>query len=338
MTLSPFQVRGLVSRSIVGGGTYRDVSSLIPADQQTTRSYTITVGDIFGDGGVEIILPDQNRGANTALLRWNGNGFDEIRDWIPQSIWSNAPALLSAQSWMSLADFDRDGKLDLLVTGADHNPNFQIVFGGTGGFAAGTLVVLPDGPFGHTAGGPQPDGTLTTAEVDPVVVADFNNDGLPDIFATFYSITLFTTGCPTANPCRFGFGDETYAVRLNQGARRFIDASPSPYVNLGRVAYQNLMAIDINNDGFLDVVGTYTTDPPPGASAQWGTTFFLNDGTGAFQVVDGAQVLGATTTPRNGSRGILDRSCRRSSVLVGPRASCISLSAAAERPAVRPPD
>jgi hypothetical protein len=202
---------------------------------------------------------------------------------------------------MSLADFDRDGKLDLLVTGADHSPNFQIVFGGTGGFAAGTLVVLPDGPFGHTPGGPQPDGTLTTAEVSPVVVADFNNDGLPDIFAVIRNITLFTTGCPTANPCRY-VGDSTYAVRLNQGARRFIDASPSPHVNLGRVEYQNLMTVDINNDGFLDVVGTYSTDPPPGTSPQWGTTLFLNDGTGAFQMLDGAQFIGTTTTPPTGNR------------------------------------
>ncbi len=125
------------------------------------------------------------RGANTALLRWNGNGFDEIRNWIPQSIWSNGPALLNAQSWMSLADFDRDGRLDLLVTGQDHNPNFQIVFGGPGGFTAGTLVVLPDGPFGHTHGGPQPDGTLTTARSQSGRWSrDFNNDGLPDIFAS----------------------------------------------------------------------------------------------------------------------------------------------------------
>lgn len=286
----------------VGGGKYRDVSSLIPADQQSTRSYAIAVGDLFGDGRVEIILPDQNRGPNTALLHWNGNGFDEIRDWIPRSIWSAGPALLNAQSWMSLADFDSDGRLDLLVTGQDHNPNFQIVFGGPEGFTAGTLVVLPDGPFGHTQGGPQPDGTLTTLEVTPAVVADFNNDGLPDIFATFASVTLFTTGCPTANPCQLGFGDMTYAVRMNQGARRFIDASPSPYVNLGRVAYQNLMAIDINNDGFLDVVGTYTTDPPAGTSSRWGTTLFLNDGTGAFQVVDGSQFIGTTTTPPDGHR------------------------------------
>jgi FG-GAP-like repeat/Viral BACON domain len=286
----------------LGGGKYRDVSSLIPADQQTTRSYAIAAGDVFGDGRVEIILPDENDGANTALLRWNGNGFDEIRNWIPQSIWKDGPALLHAHSWMSLADFDRDGRLDLLVTGQDHNPNFQIVFGGPGGFTAGTLVVLPDGPFGHTQGGRQPEGTLTTTEVSPVVVADFDNDGLPDIFAVIRNMTLFTNGCPTADPCRFDVGDSTYQVRLNQGSRNFVDVSPSPYQNLGRVEYQNLMTIDLNNDGFLDVVGTYATDAPAGTTPQWATTVFLNDGTGLFQLVDGAQFLGVTTTPSNGQR------------------------------------
>lgn len=192
--------------------------------------------------------------AVTALLRWNGNGFDEIRFRLRR----------------------QTGSARL---GSAVEPELSNRVGGPGGFTAGTLLGLSDGPFGHTQPGPQPDGTLTTADVTPAVVADFNNDGLPDIFATLYSTTNFTTGCPTANPCRFDLGDETYAVRLNQGARRFIDASPSPYVNLGRgVAYQNLIPVDINNDGFLGVVGIYTTtdyDVPPRTRPQWGTTFFL---------------------------------------------------------------
>lgn len=278
-----------------GGGKYRDVTSLIPASQQTTRSYAVVVGDVDGDGRAEIILPDSGNGANTALLRWNGNGFDEIRNWIPQAIWKDAPAYLNAQSWMSLADFDRDGRLDLLVTGQDHNPNFQIVFGGPGGFTAGTLVVLPDGPFGHTQGGTQPAGTLTTGEVSPVVVADFNNDGLPDIFAINRNFTILPNVI-------WSYGESTYVVRLNQGSRSFADASPSPWVDLGRVGYQNLMPADINNDGFVDVVGTYQADGAIGVSPQWGTTLFLNDGTGAFQVVDGSQFIGATTSPPGGKR------------------------------------
>jgi hypothetical protein len=275
-----------------GNGTYRDVSPLIPADQWTNRAYATAVGDIYGDGKVEIILPDEVDGSNPVLLRWNGNGFDEIRNWIPQSIWKDGPALLHAQDWMNLVDFDQDGKVDLLSTGNDHNPNYQIVFGGADGFTAGTLVVLPDGPFGHTQGGPQPDGTVTTAEIDPVVVADFDNDGKPDIFSGDRSIILHANGTTT-------YGDTTYNVRLNRGSRNFLDVSPSPYTNLGNGIYQNLFAVDMNNDGFLDVVGTFSADVPNQGQPSR-TTFFLNDGTGAFQVVDGANLLGATTTPSDG--------------------------------------
>jgi len=273
----------------LGNGKYSNAQPLIPADQQTTRSYAIAVGDVLSDGHTDIVLPDENDGSNTALIRWNGTGFDETRNWVPLSMWENYPSYLHAQSWMILSDFDRDGKEDLLVTGQNHNPNFQILFGAGGPFTAGSLVVLPDGPFGHTQGGPQPDGTLTTGEVSPVLVADFNNDGLPDIFATERNLTEFADGSSV-------WGNSTYQVRLNQGSRTFADVSPSPYLNLGIVEYQNLVAIDINNDGFLDVVGTYLTDPLPGGSEQWGTTLFLNDGTGAFQVVDGIQLLAAATT------------------------------------------
>src|SRR5205823_5899601 len=49
-------------------------------------------------------------------------------------------------------------------------------------------------------------------------------------------------------------------------------------------------------------VATYAADAPPGSTPQWGTTLFLNDGTGAFQLVDGAQFIGTTTTPPNGNR------------------------------------
>ena len=105
----------------LGVGKYRDVSSLIPAALQTTRSQALAVGDIYGDGRVEIVLPDQTDGANTALLRWNGNGFDEQRNWIPSSLW-NSPANLHQANAMALADFDRDGKQDLLITGSGSQP------------------------------------------------------------------------------------------------------------------------------------------------------------------------------------------------------------------------
>lgn len=310
----------------LGGGKYKDVSSLIPADQQTTVSNSIAVGDVLGDGGVEIILPDLNNGSNTALLRWNGNGFDEIRNWIPQSLWGQSGLNLRFQAWMDLADVDLDGRQDLLLGGnGETAPNLQLVFGGAGGFAMDTVanyLQLPDGPFGHTDSSQSFPPILQGAEVKPILVADFNNDGLPDILTTERQYLRYQPGAFTdtsdpnyANLKANGglvFGGATYQVLLNQGSRNFLDVTPSPAASLGGREYTNLVAIDINNDGFLDVVGTYQVatniygTPPYIDTAPpflYGTTLFLNDGTGRFQVVDGAQLLvAATTTPPNGKQ------------------------------------
>ncbi|HTS02541.1 MAG TPA: VCBS repeat-containing protein, partial [Thermoanaerobaculia bacterium] len=297
----------------LGGGKYRDVSALIPEDQWDDRAGSIAVGDVYGDGRVEIVLPDSNDGANTALLRWNGNGFDEIRNWVPLSLWKDYPSYLKQQSSMVMSDFDQDGRQDLLVGGQDHNPNFQILYGGPGGFTSGSLVTLPDGPFGHNLGGPITAPVFpTTAEVIPVLVADFNNDGRPDIFAIERQEILYQPGVYTdTNDPGYAYiranggwvvTDSTFQLLANAGSRRFTEVKSAPtWVNLGRREFTNLYAVDMNNDGFLDVVGLYQTDPYAGVGTIWGTTLFLNDGTGAFQIVDGSEVLAAvTTTPSNG--------------------------------------
>ena len=134
----------------MGGGKYRDVSALVPADLQATRSYALAVGDLDGDGRVEIVLPDQDDGANTALLRWNGNGFDAQRNWIAPSLWKS-PTNLVHHDWMVIDDFDADGKRDLLLGAAPipGTPNLRLLFGAAGGYTSAGLIQLPDGLFGH---------------------------------------------------------------------------------------------------------------------------------------------------------------------------------------------
>jgi len=281
----------------LGGGGYRNVSSLVPADLQTTRSYAVTAGDIDGDGRVEIILPDDADGSNTALLRWNGSGFDAQRNWIASTLWK-APVKLANLSWMNLADLDNDGRLDLLVGAAPPpcTPTFRTLFGAPGGYTSAGLLQLPDGLFGldHCA-------TIfpvaQNVDVGPVIVADFNNDGPLDIFATEQQVLTYQPGVITDTNeenyqdllARGGsvFADVGFQVLINQGSRRFVDiTAASSAQNLGRRHYYSLAPIDMNNDGALDVVGLYT------ASGGWGTTLFLNNGTGAFRVVDGAQAFG----------------------------------------------
>ncbi len=296
----------------MGGGQYKNVSSLVPADLQTTRSYSLAVGDLVGDGRVEIVLPDDQQGANTALLRWNGNGFDAQRNWIAPSLWTN-PTNLGLNDWMVIEDFDKDGKQDLLLGAAPIPgvPNSRILFGDSNGYASTDVLQLPDGLFGHCATSDAP--VVKCTDLGPVVVTDLNNDGYPDIFAAEEQSITYQPGAITdmnepgyQNIFENGgivFADMGIQVLLNQGKRSFTDiTSGSTAQDLGRIHYFSLMPIDINNDGFVDIVGLYTTKAYGAQTGgQWGTTVFLNDGTGAFQVVDGAQLLAAvTTTPSNG--------------------------------------
>lgn len=296
----------------MGGGRYRDVSSLIPGDQQTPRSYSLAAGDIDGDGRVEIVLPDQGEGTRTALLRWNGSGFDEQRQWIAPTVWG-APTYLSHASWMVVADLDQDGRNDLLVAGQGAPPtaSFRVLYGAADGLAHVIPLELPVGTWGN---GPLNAPVVQGADVGPVVVADFNNDGLPDIFAIEEQVTTYQPGvfsdtsAPDYADLRANggtaYGDIAFQVLINRGARRYDDVTAnSSAINLGRRYYYGAAAVDINNDGFLDVVAVYQTKLYAGVQEQWGTTVFLNDGTGAFQVVDGADLLAAVETkPSNGQR------------------------------------
>jgi hypothetical protein len=290
-----------------GGGTYRNVSSLIPADIQMSRSYALAVGDIDANGGTEIVLIDQN-GSRHALLRWSGNAFEAQRDWLPEALWG-FPANLNQHSWTVVADFDRDGQQDLLISGQSNRPNTRILFGPLVTPSEARLVALPDGPYGNSE--PSPGAITQGTNSEPVVAADFDNDGRLDLFAIHEQIvnyppgTFTDTDYPDYQFLRDNGGSvpSGYALQvlMNRGPRTFVDASATSSIqSLGRRKYTDLLLRDMNVDGFVDVVGIYQTQFYAGLGPVWGTTFFLNDGTGAFDVVDGTRVLATTTNPSNG--------------------------------------
>lgn len=298
----------------VGAGKYRNVSPLVPLDLQSTRSYALTAGDLFGTGRVEILLPDEDNGANTALLRWNGGGFEVQRNWIAPALWTG-PARLVNNGWLDVADFDGDGRQDLLISGNSipGTPVLRILFGSAAGFDAAELVTLPDGVFGDL-GNRWQFPIQETSDSGPLLIADFDNDGRPDIFMFLHHTFVYQPGAIT-DTNEPGYADiranggVVYAnagiqVLMNEGARRFVDVAPrSTAQDLGRRHYYAMFATDLNNDGFLDVVAAYTSNRYAGdRGGLFGTTVFLNDGTGAFQVVEGEQLFGATTSPSDGRR------------------------------------
>ena len=132
------------------------------------------------------------------------------------------------------------------------------------------------------------------------MVADLDNDGLKDIFSLHEQVLLYKPGAitdtlePNYRPVleRGGqiYADTAIQVFKNRGNRAFEEISPASSSSmLGRRYYLSIIPLDLNGDGFLDIVGGYWTkgyDKQRGGLK--GTTVFLNDGTGAFQTIDGS--------------------------------------------------
>ena len=221
----------------VGGGKFRNVSAGLPSSMASTRSYAVAAGDLRGDGKVEIILPDGTSGSASETIHWNGSGFDEDPAWINKQIWAHPGALFDA-SWLGVADLDGDGYQDVIVAGNATRPNLRVLYGSASGFQLSDLAHLPEGRMGTTprrfwnlSGNPSSQG----ANLDRVVIADFNNDGRPDLFALAEDATTYSPGVfsDQAYPDYQGLrqnGGTAYTqiglqVLLNQGNRVFVDVS-----------------------------------------------------------------------------------------------------------------
>jgi hypothetical protein len=181
----------------------------------------IAVGDVDGDGKLDILISDQQP-AGHELRFGKGDGTFEA----PISIFGSSTASSSA----ILADLNGDGRLEILT--AEFDPNTVTVINNLSGrtFAAPlSYLVVPASlsPYGNPIN---------------LVVADFNDDGKPDVLVTLANVralgTMFGNGDGT-------LGDVTYA------------SVPQP----GYYSYffpGNLATGDFNGDGTISAALTGT--------------------------------------------------------------------------------
>jgi hypothetical protein len=199
------------------------------------------VADLNGDGypdGLVSFVDNGNAFAYSVL--GNGTGTFSFVSYLPQ-----IPAG-AAYRGMNVSDFNGDGILDVLewyatpVTGGN-TFTFEVLLGkGDGTFTASTAYT----PLVASAGATDP------------LVGDFNSDGILDVIApTAYSGT--GSSAVATLSLYAGNGDGTFATPVSLG-------TGLPF----------LAAVDVNNDGKLDLMGPDGSDDAVVA---------LGNGDGSFQ-------------------------------------------------------
>jgi len=176
------------------------------------RPVDVAVGEVNGDGKLDILTANGGSNDVTVLL---GNGKDDF------TAAPNSPLAAGASPHLiTLADFNRDNKLDLALTGHD-SYNVMVWLGND----SGSFTPAPDSPF------------TVLNETPPhnhgLVIGDVNNDGNLDL--------------ATSN-----HGHHSVSVLLGNGKGNFTSVAGSPFA-VGRGPYP-LAAADLNQDGKLDLI------------------------------------------------------------------------------------
>ena len=169
--------------------------------------YGVAVGDFNGDGKPDLVVANNGGNPNTlSILLGNGDGTFQARSDIAGG---------GSPLQVIVADFNRDGKLDLAVANSIYNTVTVLLGKGDGTFQA---------PVAYATG--------TNAQW--LVAADFNGDGKLDIATTNYEGDYWGGSISIL----LGNGDGTFEgqIRYPVGVNPF-----------------GVMAADFNHDGKLDL-------------------------------------------------------------------------------------
>ncbi len=192
----------------------------------TPRPYIAQVGDLDGDGLADLVTA--NHGSNLlSIFRNTSTGPGNIsQSWVSNINPSSSPANIK------FADFDGDGRLDMVVA-FDNNVNIAIYRNtsspGSITFSSVRLVQM------ITSATPPPS-------IQQVTVGDFDNDGRPDI-------AVAAKGIDSISVIR----NQIAVIPATLFVAGSFSAHKSFYVGSG-TAPGSLFASDINGDGKTDIV------------------------------------------------------------------------------------
>jgi uncharacterized repeat protein (TIGR01451 family) len=243
-----------------GDGTFQaaKVTSL------TIYTTQVGVGDFNGDKKADLVMSEFNTAFTLSILAGNGDGtFQTAMPLTNPVSCADGVAVVGCRVFAA-ADFDKNGKMDLVVAG---DGGLQLLLGrGDGTFRNGVTVTVADG-----------------YSVGSVSTADLNGDGATDL------IVLSTTEkCEVFN-CQVTLH---YSVFLGNGNGSFgaeqIFATGSSSRNEfgfgGNDGIRDILAADFDGDGKLDIVDRHEvkTSSFPGAPSVATMEVRLGRGDGTF--------------------------------------------------------
>jgi FG-GAP-like repeat len=208
---------------LTGKGTGKFNKAVYYPTGSTAQEGIVYLVDINGDGKLDIVT--ENFDGTISVLLNKGNGTYNAGTLI-----TSIAAINSLPNYLTFADFNGDGKMDIAVA-TKGNVSAVYVLPGKG-----------DGTFGA------PVQTATPYYPITLAAADFNKDGKADLLVT-----------TTANGCTNNY--RGYAFLKGNGNGTFTSGS------LNCLPYQSPLipvVADLNGDGKLDVVIPYYGSIPTG--------------------------------------------------------------------------
>jgi flagellin-like hook-associated protein FlgL len=269
-----------------GDGTFGSRTTFatdVGAPASTNQSRAVALGDIDGDGILDLITAGQANGQGQVSVRLgDGNGSFQNR-----ATYASETGSSGSSAALALGDINQDGILDLITAGTANGQGQATIRLGVG-----------DGTFQTRTTFATETGDASGAS-NSVTLGDVNGDGFLDLITAGVSTPSLSFNGPLGvTSVRLGAGNGSFAARQS-----YITQSGAAFVGVGS-AGNSVVTGDLNGDGVLDIIASGRLEngwyPAGQTSILIGTT---QDGLGAmlkFSLKTEADALQAM--------GMLDRS------------------------------